>query len=142
MVLFGKLGSGAQWPLTKPAIFAFISVSALEIVLLWPCGTGAFPVPPQDVKSLLDQARTDEKAEDYGGAERVYRQALALAPGDPEVLKRLGILCQTELKFTESIELFRRALAASPGYPAVNFFTGVSYLGFNQFPMAADSFQA
>jgi len=110
-------------------------------VLLFPQGLGASPTA-QGVKSLLEQARAFEKSEDYEGAERVYRQALAMAPADPEVLKRLGILCQTELKFTESIELFQRALAASPQYRDANFFTGVSFLGLNQFGKAADSFQA
>jgi protein O-GlcNAc transferase len=97
---------------------------------------------PADVKSLLDQARVYEKASDYAGAERSYRQALALAPDDPEVLKRLGILCQTELKFQESIELFQRALSRSAQYPEVNFFLGASYLGSNQFQKATESFKA
>ena len=101
-----------------------------------------FAAAPPDVKSLLDQARTYEKAEDYAGAERTYRQALALAPQDPEVLKRLGILYQTELKFPDSIDLFQRALSISPQYPEVNFFLGASYLGLNQFQRATESFQA
>jgi tetratricopeptide (TPR) repeat protein len=95
-----------------------------------------------DVKSLLQQARAYEKAGDYAGAERNYRQTLMLAPDDPEVLKRLGILCQTELKFSESIELFQRALTASPQYPEVNFFLGACYLGLNEFQKATESFKA
>ncbi len=59
-----------------------------------------------DVKSLLDRARAYEKAEDYTGAERTYQEALTLAPDDPEILKRFGVLEQTELKFQDSIELF------------------------------------
>jgi tetratricopeptide (TPR) repeat protein len=94
------------------------------------------------VKSLLDQARIHEKADDYAGAERTYRQALMLAPDDPEVLTRPGILYQTELKFPESIELFRRTLANSAQHPEVNFFLGASYLGSNQFQKATESFQA
>ena len=81
-----------------------------------------------DVKSLLAQARVYEKAEDYAGAERTYRQALSLTPDEPEVLKRLGILVQTELKFADSIEFFRRALAISPQYSEVNFYLGASDL--------------
>src|SRR5215472_3164177 len=101
-----------------------------------------FPASSEDVRSLLEQARTFEKAEDYRGAEQVYQRALTLAPNDPEVLKRCGILYQTELKFTDSIEVFHRALEVSKQYPAVNFFTGVSYLGLNDFSKAAESFQA
>jgi tetratricopeptide (TPR) repeat protein len=99
-------------------------------------------VPPVDVSSLLDRARTYEKAEDYAGAERTYLQAAALTPNDPEVLKRLGILYQTELKFGDSVEVFRRALSISPQYSEANFFLGASYLGLNQFQKAAASFEA
>src|SRR5881397_2835704 len=95
-----------------------------------------------DVKALLDRARAYEKAEDYAGAERIYRQALTLAPDDPEILKRLGILYQTELRFTESVEVFRRALSISAQYPEVNFFLGASYIGLNQFQKSTESFQA
>src|SRR5689334_14438747 len=56
-----------------------------------------------DVKSLLEQARVFENAENYADAERIYRQALEVGPNDLEVLKRFGILYQTELKFPESI---------------------------------------
>ena len=104
--------------------------------------SGLVAAAPEEVKSLLEQARTYEKAEDYAGAERSYRQALTLAPDDPEVLKRFGILYQTELKFAESIGLFQRALAVSRQYPEVEFFLGVSYLGLDQFDKASESFQA
>ncbi len=80
-----------------------------------------------DVATLLEQARAAEKTGDYQAAERVYFQALALAPGNLETLKRLGILQQTELKFGESIESFKKLLAHEAQYPEVNFFLGVSY---------------
>src|SRR2546428_3144716 len=124
--------------LIRPSIFRML-------LILWIPLLGV-PRPlsglPADVKSLLDQARVYEKSEDYAGAERNYRQALTLAPDDPEVLKRLGILYQTELKFRESIELFERALFISAQYPEVNFFLGASNLGLNQFQKATESFRA
>jgi protein O-GlcNAc transferase len=128
----------------SPRLRADLS-SRLACLLLSGLFLGVFQAPSvlsTDVKSLLDQARIHEKAEDYSGAEQTYRQALTLAPDDPEVLKRLGILYQTELKFPESIELFRRALSNSPQHPEVNFFLGASYLGSNQFQKATESFQA
>jgi tetratricopeptide (TPR) repeat protein len=94
-----------------------------------------------DIKLLLEQARSLEQSNDYRSAERTYRQALALAPTDPEVFKRLGVLYQTELRFEESIDLFRHALSLSSQHPEVNFFLGASYLGSNQFQKAVDSFQ-
>src|SRR5579862_1766244 len=103
----------------KIATGAVTSPIILATLLMMP----AVPVHagPADVKELLDQARTFEKAEDYKGAEEVYQQALSAAPDDPEVLKRIGVLYQTELRFSESIDAFQHALAASPGYPQVNF---------------------
>ena len=94
-----------------------------------------------EVKPELDLARACEKANDYAGAGRAYQQALSLAPRDPEVLKRYGILLQTELQFPQSIELFERALAIDAKYPQVNFFLGVSYLGENEFQKSCDAFQ-
>jgi len=94
-----------------------------------------------DVATLLEQARAAEKTGDYQAAERVYFQALALAPGNLETLKRLGILQQTELKFGESIESFKKLLAHEAQYPEVNFFLGVSYFGKNDFDQAIRSFE-
>src|SRR5881628_3213108 len=95
-------------------IMAMLVRPSVACVLLWVLFPGiSQPLAglPADVKALLDQARACEKAQDYAGAERSYRQALLLAPDDPEVLKRLGILLQTELRFQESIELFQRVLS-------------------------------
>ena len=94
-----------------------------------------------DLKALLEQARADEKAGDYAAAGRLYAQAMALSPGNPEVLKRAGVLEQTELKFDESIEQFQQVLRRDPQYPEVNFFLGVSYLGKNDTEHAIQSFQ-
>jgi tetratricopeptide (TPR) repeat protein len=94
-----------------------------------------------DWKALLEQARTAEKAGDYAAAGRVYAQALALAPGNLEVLKRVGVLEQTELKFDDSIERFQQVLSRDPQYPEVNFFLGVSYLGKNDTDHAIQSFE-
>ncbi len=95
-----------------------------------------------NVEVLLEQARSEEKTGDYAAAERIYKQALALAPESLETLKRLGILGQTELKFDDSIQLFKHVLANDPQYPEVNFFLGVSYLGKNDFNESIDSFES
>ena len=98
-------------------------------------------VGQSDPGSLLQQARTAEKAGNYASATRDYRQALAIAPGNPEVLKRLGVLEQTELKFDDSIVHFRQLLAINQDYPEVNFYLGVSYFGKADYPEAIESFQ-
>ena len=51
--------------------------------------------PPQsELAALYDQAKALEKSGDYVAAERVYLRALELAPGNPETLKRLGVVEQ------------------------------------------------
>src|SRR5438034_6640348 len=90
--------------LNVPDILWAVLVSLIASVL---------PVAPavraqSDLGTLLEQARAAEKTGDYQAAEHVYLQALALAPGNLETLKRLGVLQQTELKFGASIESFKQ----------------------------------
>jgi len=93
-----------------------------------------------NVEALLEQARGEEKTEDFAAAERTYKQALALAPNNPETLKRMGVLLQTELRFDDSIQSFKLVLGIDPAYPGVNFFLGVSYFGKNDLGQSIDSF--
>jgi len=95
---------------------------------------------PTSLNDYFSHARELEKSEDYAGAERVYREAAKDYPNQPEVLKRLGIVYQTELKLQESIDVFQRVLHGAPQYPEVNFYVGLSYFGLNQFDKAIDSF--
>jgi tetratricopeptide (TPR) repeat protein len=101
------------------------------------------PIPPQSAPTSLDgllsQAVELEKARDYGGAEKAYRRVLVTSPDDPEILKRLGIVCQEELKFKESIEVFQEILKRAPVYPAVNLLSGISYYALNQFDASAEA---
>jgi tetratricopeptide (TPR) repeat protein len=99
------------------------------------------PGGQSSVKPLLDQARTYEARQNYSAAEEQYRQALEISPHDPEVLKRLGVLYQTELKLPESIHAFQDVLASQPQYPQTNFYLGVSYYALNNHASAIDSFE-
>ncbi len=93
------------------------------------------------MNALLQQARTAEKTGDYGAAARIYEQAMGREPGNLEVLKRFGVLLQTEMKFNDSIEKFQQVLQHDPEYAGTNFFLGVSYLGKNDTKQAIQSFQ-
>src|SRR3984893_2324487 len=120
-------------PTARGAVLACIISGALAIPLTMSGQT--------DVDTLLEQARTAEKAEDYQAAERVYLQALARAPGNLETLKRLGVVQQTEQKFAASIESFKQVLEHDAQYPEANFYLGVSYFGESDFNRAIRSFE-
>jgi len=92
-----------------------------------------------NVEALLEQARGEENAGNYIAAENTYKQALAAAPENLEILKRLAVLEQTELKFDDSIRLFKQVLAGDPSYKGANFFLGLSYFGKNEFLPSIDS---
>lgn len=94
-----------------------------------------------DLQQLFRQAENRLEARDYSGAERVYQQALRLAPDDLETLKRLGMVYQIERKFQESITLFQQGLARNSQYPEMNYFLGRSYFESDDFTQAIGSFE-
>jgi len=104
------------------------------------CTTTATQIPA-NIDALLEKARAEESAGNYGAAENTYRAALAIAPENLEALKRMGVLEQTELKFDDSIRLFKKVLAGDPDYKGVNFFLGLSYFGKNEFLPSIDCFE-
>jgi len=95
----------------------------------------------QQDSDLIKQAKADEEQQNYPAAEDLYRRVLAAEPDNLEALKQLGILEQTDLKFSDSITHFKRVLAAKPEYPQVNFFLGLSYYAQHQYKDAVASFQ-
>src|SRR5438128_3315669 len=103
----------------------------------------AHPAPAQttspSLESLLSQAVEQEKGRDFAGAEKTYRQALLISPDDSEILKRLGVVCQEQGKYDESIKVFQEILKRAPVYPGVNLLSGISYYALNQFDQAAES---
>jgi tetratricopeptide (TPR) repeat protein len=128
-----------------PCRLCLSAPNSLRAALVCLIASALFAAPvvraQSDVGTLLEQARAAEKTGDYQAAERVYFQALVFAPDNLETLKRLGVLQQTELKFPESIESFKRVLVHQPQYSEVNFFLGVSYFGENDLNKAIRSFE-
>jgi tetratricopeptide (TPR) repeat protein len=99
------------------------------------------PLPAtQTLENYLFEARQLEAKQDYDGAIKAYEKALSAFADQPEVLKRLGIMYQTQLRFTESIQAFQKILLRDPRYTEVNFYLGLSFLGLNQFDKALESF--
>jgi len=104
--------------------------------------TGLTPTQktPNSLDNYFFEARELEKREDYSGAEKTYLQALAAFPEELEILKRLGIVYQTELKFQDSIRIFQKILEQAPHYSEVNFYLGLSFMGLNAFDKAVSAF--
>jgi tetratricopeptide (TPR) repeat protein len=90
---------------------------------------------------LFKQARAYEDQQNYPAAEDLYRRVLASDPDNPEALKHLGILEQTDLKLDDSIETFKRVLSGHPDYPQVNFYLGLSYYAKHDFQNTIASLQ-
>ena len=109
------------------------------LAFLFSCSRIIAQAVPQSLDDYFRQARELENREDYVGAEKIYQQAAANYPNQPEILKRLGIVYQTELKFQESIDTFQRVLQQAPQYPEVNFYQGLSCFGLNRFENAVDA---
>src|SRR5688572_3611777 len=111
-----------------------------SLVLLLCCRWAAAQGATLSLEDYFRQARELEARQDFAGAEKIYREAAASFPKQPEVLKRLGLVLQTELKFQESIATFQQVLQQAPQYPEVNFYLGLSHLGLNEFQKAIEWF--
>ena len=110
------------------------------VAVLWLTPPPLASERPQSLENYLSEAKQLEDKKDYDGAIRVYRQALRTMPDQPELLKRLGVIYQTELKFAESIQAFQKVLLVDPKYPEANFYLGVSFLGYNDYDKALACF--
>ena len=75
--------------------------------------TRAYPAERPDWTILSVQGTVDDRLDDHIGAQRFYREALKIAPGDPTVLSNLGL----SYALTKQLDLAEDALrqaAASP----------------------------
>ena len=113
-------------------------LGALALAILTAHSIPGQPASPS-LDGLLSQAVEQEKGRDFAGAEKTYRQALLISPDDSEILKRLGVVCQEQGKYGQSIEVFQEILKRAPVYPGVNLLSGISYYALNQFDQAAES---
>ena len=89
----------------------------------------------------LSQALELEKKKDFAAAERIYKDVLRQSADDPEILKRLGLVCQQQGKHEEAIEVFQRIIKRAPLYPGVNALLAISYYALNRFDKTIESSQ-
>ncbi len=113
-------------------------IGALSLLAAAP-GTIRARSAAQAPDTPLSQAAELARSRDYAGAERLYRQALVAAPDDPEILKALGVVCQAEGKYEESIEVFHAILKRAPLYPGVNSLLGISYYALKDFEQSIEA---
>jgi len=67
------------------------------------------------IEALLEQAGRRQARGDLGSAEALLREALQHAPGQPDALHGLGLLCYQQGRMVEAHDLLRQAAAATPG---------------------------
>jgi Flp pilus assembly protein TadD len=75
--------------------------------------TRAYPAERPDWTILSVQGTVDDRLDDHAGAQRFYREALKIAPGDPSVLSNLGLSYALTKQLGLAEDALRRA-AASP----------------------------
>ena len=79
---------------------------------------------------------------DAGAAEAGYRKALEVLPGDPRVLRSLGLLYNQTGDFGRAIDSFTRALEADPDQPLTYVNLGVAFAGSGDGAGALRSYQS
>lgn len=127
---------GLSWCARLKMISIVVAVSVL--MLLIPSSISA---QGGSQEGSLAQALESEKQKDFAGAERIYKEALRQSADDPEILKRLGIVCQRQGKHDEAIETVQRILKRAPLYPGANALLAISYYALNKFDKTIESSQ-
>lgn len=69
---------------------------------------------PNDADATLGLANLNFDIQNWGRARELYERALALRPGDPDVLTDLGISLRALGQFDEALARFREAQAVAP----------------------------
>ncbi|MGA8033262.1 MAG: tetratricopeptide repeat protein, partial [Casimicrobiaceae bacterium] len=72
-------------------------------------------------------------------AEAVYRELLASAPDDFDVLQRLGAVCYEQGKAAEALPFMQRAVALRPDAHAAHANLGAAYLALGQLDAAHEA---
>ena len=126
----------------KPSSRAKITIATGILAIIFSTANLVLAQTKSDsLESLLKQAFELEKGKNFSAAEGVYKKALLISPDDPEILKRLGLICQQQGKMNESIEIFHRILRRAPLYPGVNSLLAISYYALNNFDKTIEATQ-
>ena len=82
-----------------------------------------------------------EENGDFGGAHRLLRQALALAPGDVLIMGSIGAVLRKEHRLTEALAILDQVLTAEPRHSAAWLERGYTLEALKSEEAAAESYQ-
>ena len=77
--------------------------------------------------SLLAAAQQAQAGKDYAAAADVYKKAVKLRSGIPELWANLGLMQNATGSYTDAIESFRKATLLKPALYVPNLFLGIDY---------------
>jgi Tfp pilus assembly protein PilF len=110
-----------------------------------PCGSGKrykhCHGGTESPDALATQGVEAHRRNDVAGAERLYRQALALAPEHPLALHYLGVALYQQKRLDEAIPLLDRAVALVPGEPEFHNNRGLALAASLRDPEAIDAYR-
>ncbi|MCG7359874.1 tetratricopeptide repeat protein [Roseomonas sp. ACRSG] len=95
-----------------------------------------------DPLALLRQGLARHQAGDLAGAERLFRQVLALRPDDGNALNLLGQIARARGDLPEALRLIGRAVALNPGAPVFLAAYGAALAEAGQLPRAEAALRA
>ena len=97
---------------------------------------------PKAVEPWAMQAEYDTRQHNYLQAEKEYEQALALEPGNAELLFEYARMELIVLRhYTKAQDAFSRIVNEQPGNPEALFWLGQSYAAQGQWAQARDEYQ-
>lgn len=94
-----------------------------------------------DLLPLLRQGTASQNAGDLAAAERFYRAALRLDPGDPQALCLLGMLAGLTGRLPVAAAMLRRGLERDPGNADLHHNLGETYRHLGDFAAAIECFR-
>ena len=86
--------------------------------------------------SKLKEGMRRQNAQDYAGAESLYRQVLQAEPNQPDALHLLGLIAQQAGRSASAIDLIRKAIKVNQHNPDYYHNLGVVYESLKKYDAA------